>query len=417
LIENLVFSLRNADRIYEVWNYKLKEKLNSHTFLRSGILFSIKENTCIRNAWFITLGSIGGFLLSLTGLSIGWLLGTLIVTGLLSFLRPKWALIEGTKGIQSFWRHIGQWILGIELGQQVNLTVLDTFENNYVLITIMLFLSIAFALLAGFILWRFTNISLLTSLFATTPGGISAMPSIAEEVGANTIVVSIVQLMRIFMVVGTVPLFAVYWYVGTSAIHNSVSFSSHGIGVNHAGDNVHGLIWTSVLALSAWGGYFLGKQIKLPAPWLVGGMLGVGIVQTLESLVKGLNLVPFWPHWIIVIAQVLIGASIGSRINKTMFKGARQIVIVGFLSSLGLIFMMIFCSIGVSEIANIPLVTSVLAFAPGGVAEMATASLSFHVDSAFVVAVQTLRLVTIFILLPPMFRLFNRHILKKSTVS
>jgi uncharacterized membrane protein AbrB (regulator of aidB expression) len=77
--------------------------------------------------------------------------------------------------------------------------------------------------------------------------------------------------------------------------------------------------------------------------------------------------------------------------------------------------MMIFCSIGVSSLANIPLVTSTLAFAPGGVAEMATASLSLHADSAFVVAVQTLRLVTIFVLLPPMFRLFNRHILKKTT--
>jgi membrane AbrB-like protein len=377
-------------------------------------LFSIKENTCIRNVWFITLGSMGGFLLSLTGLTIGWLLGTLIVTGLLSFWRPKWALMEDTKGIQPYWRHIGQWILGIELGQQVNLTVLDTFEDNCLLITTMLLLSIVFALSAGFILWRFTNTSLLTSLFATTPGGISAMPSIAEEVGANTIVVSIVQLMRIFMVVSTVPLFAAYWNAGTS-YHNSAGFSSHVIGANHPGDSLHGLLWTCILALSAWGGYFLGKQMKVPAPWLVGGMLGVASAQTLGSLVKGLNIVPFWPHWLIVTAQVLIGASIGSRLNKAMFKGARQIAMVGFLSSLGLIFMMIFCSIGVSSLANIPLVTSTLAFAPGGVAEMATASLSLHADSAFVVAVQTLRLVTIFVLLPPMFRLFNRHILKKTT--
>jgi uncharacterized membrane protein AbrB (regulator of aidB expression) len=70
----------------------------------------------------------------------------------------------------------------------------------------MLLLSILLALLCWVIIhWRFSKADMLTSLFCTTPGGISAMPSIAEEAGANTVIVSLVQLMRIILIVGTVP--------------------------------------------------------------------------------------------------------------------------------------------------------------------------------------------------------------------
>ncbi|MBM7644081.1 membrane AbrB-like protein [Scopulibacillus daqui] len=362
----------------------------------------IKDIPMIQNIWLILLGSAGGFLLSLTGLSIGWLLGTLIVTGLLSLLKPRLALIKQQKGIQPYWRHTGQCILGITLGQQVTLSVLNTFENNFLTIIFMLFLSILFALLAGLVLWRYTNTDLLTSLFATTPGGISAMPSIAEEVGASTVVVSIVQIIRIIMVVGAVPLTASYWNLGLEHAADG------GAGIN---TTVHlslsSGLWTIVLAASAIGGYYAGKQLKLPAPWLVGGMLGVGLVQAVISSITGKNLSVWWPHWIMVIAQILIGASIGSRLNRKMFRGAKQIVTVGLLSSLGLVMTMFLCSIGVSGMTGIPLVTCILAFAPGGVAEMATTSLTLHANSAFVVAVQVLRLVTILVLLPPMFRMLQ----------
>ncbi|MBM7644945.1 membrane AbrB-like protein [Scopulibacillus daqui] len=360
----------------------------------------IKDNSTIQNIWLILLGSFGGFLFSLTGLSIGWLMGALTATGLLSFWRPRWALIKQQKGIQPYWRHIGQWMLGITLGQQVTLSVVNTFENNFLTIVLMLFLSILFALLAGFVLWRYTNSNLLTSLFATTPGGVSAMPSIAEEVGASTVVVSIVQITRIIIVVSAIPLMASYWNAGSG----QAAGPGQGLMSAHSTLNLASGLWTIVLAVSAWGGHYIGKRLKLPAPWLVGGMLGVGAIQAVSSFINGGNISAWWPHWTMIIAQVLIGASIGSRLNRTMFKGAKQVVLVGLLSSMGLVIAMFLCSIGISDLTGIPLVTAILAFAPGGVAEMAATALTLHANSAFVVAVQVLRLVTILVLLPPMFR-------------
>ena len=75
----------------------------------------------------------------------------------------------------------------------------------------MLLLSIIFSLVSGVILWKFSQTDMLTSFFATAPGGVATMPGIAEEVGANTAVVSIIQTMRIFLVVLTIPIIASSW--------------------------------------------------------------------------------------------------------------------------------------------------------------------------------------------------------------
>ena len=71
----------------------------------------------------------------------------------------------------------------------------------------------------------------------------------------------------------------------------------------------------------------------------------------------------------------------------------------------------------VAEATGITLLTSVLAFAPGGVAEMATTAVVLHADSTFVVTVQVLRIVVVILILPPFFRLLNRRDLRKHAES
>ena len=50
-----------------------------------------------RFVWFITVSGLGGFLLSLTGLPVGWMIGTLLVATSLSILRPKFMQLPSKK--------------------------------------------------------------------------------------------------------------------------------------------------------------------------------------------------------------------------------------------------------------------------------------------------------------------------------
>lgn len=354
-----------------------------------------------QNILYILFSMIGGLILSISGVPIAWMMGSLIFATILSSVPTKWIQTQIKKnGIHPYWRQIGQAILGIELGRSFSVSILDTFEDYFFIIILMVISSILVAFLSGILLWRFSNINMMTSLFGTTPGGISAMPTIAEEVGANAFVVSIIQTLRIFLVVGVIP------FVAGTLTTRTVAIDLEG----HQGTfSLQSMIFTGIIMLGALTGVYLSKIIKMPAPWLVGSMLGAAIVQLILPVLFRHAGATFWPHELIILAQILIGSSIGSRVNKNMFKGFGKIVIVGLLSSIFLVITMLLCSYLISITTRIPLVTCILAFAPGGVAEMSTAAVALRADSTFVVAVQTLRLITILLLLPPIFRFLNNR--------
>lgn len=362
---------------------------------------------------FVVLSGTGGFLLSLTGLSIGWMIGTLITATLLSFTRPKFLNLPNHKaGIPKYWLYIGQCILGIELGQKMNTSVLFTFRDNWLAVIIMLLLSITFSLLAGYIFWKISNLDMLTSFFATAPGGMSAMPGIADEVGANTGIVSIIQTVRVFLVILTIPILLSSWFSNgvntelSNALPNeTISFEPHQI------------LMTIVLVFVAIVGYYLGKFLKFPAPWLLGSIVSVAISKSLSSLYLGHDLMAWWPHELIIFSQIFIGASIGSRFHKKMFVGLKKILFVSSLCTIGFILSMVLCAYVVSTITGITFITSALAFAPGGVAEMTTTAVVLKGDPTFVVAVQVLRIIAVCVILPPVFRLLNYWDLKKNRQS
>lgn len=360
---------------------------------------------------FMLFSSIGGFLFSLTGIEIGWMIGTIVLAALIHF-RLSWSNLQN--GLPPYWLRIGQLILAIEMGRKLNLVVLHTVSEHMLTIAFMLLVSILLSLLSGFIVWRFTSTDLLTSLFATAPGGVSTMPGIAEEVGANTAIVSIIQTIRIFCVVLTIPMIASSsWLTSISETVTSAASSA----TIHPEFRFHYIAITLILVAAAWGGYYIGRFLRLPAPWLVGGMLGVALLQSIYSSITGRSIVAWWPHSLIILSQIFIAASIGSRFHKRMFAGIKKTVLIASVSTIGLVAAMFGCAYAVSELTGISFTTSMLAFAPGGVAEMAATAIVLHADATFVVAVQVLRIVFVLLVLPPLFRAFNKGKLKQKADS
>jgi uncharacterized membrane protein AbrB (regulator of aidB expression) len=155
--------------------------------------------------------------------------------------------------------YLGQSFLAIELGQKINISFIEVFRANWISIISMLLLSILFSLLSGFILWRFTDFDMITCFFGATPGGLSAMPSIAEEVGANTMVVTVIQTMRVFLVVLMIPLFASIWLTGST---NDLTVDHAIVSTTHSPFEITQLLWTVLLIVGVCGGYYVGKYLR-----------------------------------------------------------------------------------------------------------------------------------------------------------
>ncbi|WP_414835321.1 AbrB family transcriptional regulator [Bacillus altitudinis] len=361
----------------------------------------------------IAVSGLGGFLLSLTGMSIGWMIGTLMTAAFIALRRPALFQRKGknTLRIHSRWLLLGQFILGIELGQKMNMKVLHIFAENWLPVSFMLVFSILLAMLSGFVLWKLSKTDMLTSFVGTAPGGLSAMPGIAQEVGANTAVVSLVQTIRVLMVVLTIP-FTVF-YLNTKSQSDVVV--SQGSAFSSGVFTISNISWTAALILGAWLMSRLAVRLHFPAPWLIGSMLGVAALQVGVGALTGHDLIPYWPAQANIASQVFLGATIGSKMNKQMFVGLKNTLIVAVVSSAGLIAATVLSSIAIAEITGISVITAILAFSPGGIAEMATTAVTLHEDSTFVVAVQVVRIILVIAMLPPFFRFLHHVWAKRQT--
>ncbi|MFS0656002.1 AbrB family transcriptional regulator [Bacillus sp. 179-C3.3 HS] len=371
----------------------------------------MKQGSSLRtDLILIATSGIGGFLLSLTGMSIGWMIGTLVTAAFIALRRPSLFQRNGKPlRIHSRWLLLGQFILGIELGQKLNIEVLRIFAENWLPVSFMLLFSILLAMLSGFILWKMSHIDMLTSFVGTAPGGLSAMPGIAQEVGANTAVVTLVQTIRVLMVVLTIPFFVFYLHTKnqSDAILGQDNAFSSGI------FTLSNVTWTAVMILAAWLMSRLAVRLHFPAPWLIGSMLAVATLQVGGGAIIGHDLIPYWPSQANIASQVCLGATIGSKMNKQMFAGLKNTIIVALVSSAGLIAATVLSSIAIAKLTGISVITAILAFSPGGIAEMATTAVTLHADSTFVVAVQVIRIILVIAILPPFFRFLHRFWAKK----
>ncbi|WP_126427810.1 AbrB family transcriptional regulator [Brevibacillus marinus] len=361
---------------------------------------------------FFALCSAGGFVLASAGLSVGWMMGSLLVAACHSFRHP--AKSDARPENRKIGLRIGQCILGMELGQRLNLSVLAMLKEHSITIALILSLSIFCSWGAGYLLHKVCKTDLLTSFLATAPGGLSAMPALAQELGANTAVVTLNQTIRIFLVVLTIPL--IVSGMANPAVSTAVPHVSPFAGT--ADFRIASFLWTIVLAVSAWGGYHLGRFLKFPAPWLVGSLITVALVQNLGNLYAGGDVLPWWPENIMSIAQILIGASVGASFQKSMFIGIGKTFLVSFFATAAFIMTMLACAYVVSRLTGIAVVTTSLAFAPGGVAEMTSTAVALRADSMFVVAVQVIRIVVVNATLPPLFKLLHdqeKSLQKKET--
>ncbi|GIO22107.1 AbrB family transcriptional regulator [Oceanobacillus sp. J11TS1] len=359
--------------------------------------------------YFILCG-VGGLLFSFTNIFISWMLGALVVGSLVAFFQPDFLnLKRAANMIPASWNWSGLAILGVQLGLYFNMTLIKTLSTYWLIILAMLVLTIIFALITGFFFFYFTKTDLLSGFIATAPGGMTAMPIIAQEVGANVVTVTVTQVLRTVLVTSTFPvLLSFFGGYGSSTPENlTMSYNSYFIPLT-----LGQLGWTVFLSALAILGAVTFKKLKIPVPWLLGVMVTVAIFNLIfDQLAPTATL--WWPHWALPVAQLFLGACIGANMQRKLFRDAKAVIVVGIISSLALVIVLGALSILVASQTQLDMITSILAFSPGGVAEMAVTAVELGADSTFVVSVQIIRIMAVLLILPPLFQVLRKYFLKE----
>lgn len=232
-------------------------------------------------------------------------------------------------------------------------------------------------------LWGFDRAS---SYYGAMPGGLQDMIVFGVEAGGSARIISLLQVTRVLVTVSLLPMFLTLW-MGLDLTRPP--------GQPMRDVPVDQLAWMVVIAgVGAWGAARLGI--------FGASILGPLILAMVASLVGLIDHRP--PAEAILAAQFFIGLAVGERYVGLTWGELRRYVVAGLgftliLALLSVVFMEIVILFGLA-----PPVEAILAFAPGGQAEMTVIALVVGADVAYVVTHHLVRLVAIIVGAPLMAR-------------
>ena len=228
------------------------------------------------------------------------------------------------------------------------------------------------ALLIGGGYWFFTRRVLLdpmTAFFASVPGGLSDMVLIAEEMGGDARTVTLIQLARNILVVFALPLYLQY-HDGFEVTRQAFSAQSH----------LTDLTLDSAVELIALGlvGLLLARRFGIVGAAIVGPMILSGILH-----VSGYTTAKV-PFEIMTPTQILLGVLLGAKFRGLSWLEFRTTLAAGLMFAAGLLLITPLMSTLVARLSGFAPALTLMAYAPGGQAEINLLAFSLHVDVAFV---------------------------------
>jgi len=299
------------------------------------------------------------------GLPLAWVLGPLIITAAFSIggVIP-YAPLAG--------RRVGQIIIGAAIGLNVTPAVAGTVIAwlPMMIITSLISMFVGSACAIG--LARLGRIDLKTAYFCMMPGGLSEMANIGAKHGAQSEHIALTQALRIAIVVCILPPLLV-------ALGLEGEFYNRTLGQDVPGQVL------PLLAVAGLTGVLLVRLLRLNNPWMIGSLVGVGIV-TAFGYFEGRM-----PREIFYGGQFLLGISIGARFRRDVVFKLKKFTLISSCFVVMMAGCMFAYAVVLAYIGGIDIASAALSSSPGGFAEMAVTAEVLHLNIALVTAFHIIR--------------------------
>jgi membrane AbrB-like protein len=322
-------------------------------------------------------GWIGGAIFSMLSLPLPWMLGSLTVAAMLSLVGVRWTLPK-------IFRNLARPIVGVVAGSAFTWPVVLSMLEQWTVLPFLLLFTTIVTLLGWLYFKRVCRLDDMTSIFASTPGGLSELTLLGDQYGANLRVLVLVHSARVIAVVIAVPFIVQLIADPTGEPAGTFAIATRP-GWLAPGD-------VALLTLSGVLGYLVGRNFDR-----MGGVLIASLV--FSALVHGSGLTEAAPpQWVVVFIQVIIGSITGSRLAGVTAREIGSTVLQGVgWAGIMLATALLFATLAAAFV-DAPIAALVLAFAPGGFPEMTVLAYTIGIEVAFVVTCHAIRIVCVFLL-------------------
>ena len=311
----------------------------------------------------LVLGAVGGALFWWLHLPLAWMLGAMTATGIGALL--SWPIAGSQKA-----RAPMVAIMGAMLGTSFSAGMIGH-QAHWLLPLALLVPYLAVAGWAGSVyLRRVAGMDRKTAFYAAAPGGLVDMILMGEKAGADATTIALMHGARIFLVVLLLPV-VIHLVTGADLSGRSSSWQPlSALGPVDA-------LW---FALTAAGGAVAGHWLRLPAPLLIGPMLASAATH-----LTGLTDFAV-PSAITAAAQVVMGSTIGSRFAGTPPRAILRCLRHSVGATALLLAIASAFALLAKALAGLPFAELLLAYAPGGLAEMSLIAFTLGLEVPFVAA-------------------------------
>ena len=318
----------------------------------------------------LALGVLGGWLAALAHVPLAWMLGAMAANILAALagrnLRVPQPLRRAMLAVAGV--YIGAGFSPQAAGQLAAAPASLALMFGYV------FLATVLAALA-FRKWLGVNAE--TAFCASIPGGLTVAIALSERHGDER-VVSLMQVMRVTMIVLLVPL----------AARATLPFSPEAAELAERGS-----AWPALLIAGLVAG--LGFALRARAPMFLLVAAGLSGLCYFGGWASGRP-----PDLPLNAAMVVLGSAVGSGFGT--FGGARffPTLLAGLGIFSGMLILAALFAMAGSALLEIPFWTMMLAFAPGGVAEVSLIAVALNLNPPFVALHQAMRILVLIALSP-----------------
>lgn len=324
----------------------------------------------------LAVGAAGGWVADLLHVPLAWMLGALFFTMFAALMRlpvevPLW---------------LRAWFMipvGLFLGESFDGLTLERLAS-WPLSIAGAFLYVPVAASAAYLYYRHVaREPRVTAVCSSMPGGLTAMVIIASAMGADDRRVALAQVFRIAIVICLAPAIA-FGMLGLEP-PDAVEMAAR------ARIGWADFAWLFAAAVAATA---LLDRIGVPIPFLL-GPLAVSAVLRMGGFIDGAL-----PSWLVEWALVVTGSSIGTRFRGVEWREWLRFAGLTFGGTAVLMAVSALFAVGVAAVSTVDVSAALLAFAPGGVAEMSLIALAVDADPGYVAVMHVARIGFILMLMP-----------------
>lgn len=325
------------------------------------------------------VGLSGGWLASLVGWPLPWLVGAMLAVILVRC--SGWRIEDIPNG-----RRCGQWIISSAIGLHFTREVVGQ-VSEHALIILVCALGTLFMSIIGVVIFRRGGDDPVTAFFSSMPGGASEMINLASRHRAGRLDrVAAAQSLRMVLLVLTIP---AIFTLGIDAPSQPAALPVEGV-------------WLALLlplgALVALG----WQRLQQPNPWMLGPLFVCATFAVALDRQVGL------PPGLGEAGQWLMGCSLGCHFDRPFFRSAPAFLIRVVAFTVLMVLGTSAMAWGLAVLGGLPVPAVMLGMMPGGISELSLTAEALNLSVALVTAIQVLRFVLVLFLAERVFRFWQR---------